>query len=141
MEATPAFARPVELFGAFETFQPSREIIWDWWRRNFDPRHEGKSHLIRDMNVEVAIWADDAQRGGRIAIDVPIGALCEQCGGTGSTGYFTCDACGGHGMFWETHRVDVLLSPPVRNGMVMPVSLRHLGVRNLNLRVHVRVVL
>jgi hypothetical protein len=51
----------------------------------------------------------------------------------------TCPDCGGHGLLWDLARVDVLLAPPVRDGTMVPVSLRHLGMHNLLLRVHIRV--
>jgi DnaJ-class molecular chaperone len=131
--------QPFRLHDAFESYQPGRDEIWDWWRRNFDTRHESKSRRVKDLNVEVVISADQARRGGAIAIEVPIGWLCDQCEGSGSTGYFSCDACEGHGMLWDNRQIDVVLSAPVRDGTVMPVSLAHLGVGNVNLRIHVRV--
>ena len=131
--------KPIDLFNNFEQFRPSREMIWDWWERNFSHRHESKSRPVRDLNLEVVLSPDEALRGGMLAIDVPVGQLCDRCEGSGSTGYFTCDACDGHGMFWETRRVDVALSPPVREGAEVAVSLKHLGVQNLVLKLHVRV--
>jgi molecular chaperone DnaJ len=137
--ATPMRAERMNLFGMFDAFEPSREEIWQRWRKNFDSRHEGKTKTARELNVEVVISAEEARRPGSLAIEVPIGTLCEDCGGSGVSGYFDCDTCEGHGMLWEMRQLDVLLRPPVRDGMVVAVSLAHLGVNNLNLRVHVRV--
>jgi len=138
MPVAPVFVRPFDLFESFEAFRPSREIIWDHWTRNFTHRVP-KSQPKRDLNVEVALSRQEAMHGGRLGLQIPVGKLCSRCDGSGSTGYFTCDLCQGHGMFWETAQVDVLLSPPVPDGMVIPVSLKHLGIENLNLRLHVSV--
>ena len=55
------------------------------------------------------------------------------------TGLYDCDLCNGRGMDWQTARVEVQLSPPVRDGMVIDAPLRHVGVRNFVLRCHVRI--
>jgi DnaJ-class molecular chaperone len=133
-------AKPMRLFGNFEQFEPSREETWARWRKNFDPPHASKSKTAKDLNVEVVISSEAAQHSSSLALEVPIGRLCQDCEGSGVSGYFLCDSCEGHGMLWETRRVDVLLRAPVQDGTVVPVSLGHLGVTNLNLRVRVRVV-
>jgi molecular chaperone DnaJ len=130
---------PLDLFGAFETFRPDRETVRDRWDRNFTHRHEPKSHVPRELNVEVVLSPAEAARGGAVPIDVPVARVCEMCEGTGTAGYYDCDVCQGHGVDWETARVDVLLWPPVRDGTIIDVPLRHLGVQNFYLRVHVRV--
>ena len=131
--------RPIDLFGTFEHYQPSREVIWDRWSQNFDAAHAPKSRMVRDLNVQVVIDPEQAGRLGIVPLEIPVGDVCGRCQGTGSTGYFACDACDGHGMRWENHRVDVLLSPPVYEGMTVPVSLKHLGVENMYLNLHVRI--
>jgi molecular chaperone DnaJ len=130
---------PVDLVRSFESHQPSREEIEDQFAQNFTGRGVPKSHPVRELTVELMTSDDAATHGGRLPIDVPVARVCRSCEGSGSTGFAPCDDCDARGLFWDTARVDVLLSPPVRDGMVVPVSLRHLGIENLYLRVLVRV--
>ena len=94
---------------------------------------------MRELNLELMLSSEEAERGGHFSIDVPVGHVCERCEGTGSTGFFQCDLCDGRGMTWQAARVIVFISPTTRDGTVIPISLRHLGVKNLFLNVHVRV--
>lgn len=135
----PLSDEPVDLIHSFESHQPTREEIEDQFARNFTGRGVPKSHPVRELTVELAISPDAATRGGRLPIDVPVARLCERCEGSGSTGFAPCDDCDARGLFWDTARVDVLLSPQARDGTIVPVSLRHLGIDNLYLRVLVRV--
>ncbi len=130
---------PVDLMDSFETHLPSRERILQHIAGNFTDRHAPKAHPARELLVELAIDSVAAARGGRVPVDVPVAERCARCGGNGSTGFMTCPDCGGHGLLWDLARVDVLLAPPVRDGTMVPVSLRHLGMHNLLLRVHIRV--
>jgi len=139
LAAEPLNRQPMDLFGGFEHYRPTRDMLWDHWTQNFDERRAPKSRTVRDLNVEVVIAAEQALRGGVLTIDVPVGDVCQRCQGTGSTGYFACDGCDGHGMMWENQRVDVVLSPPIAEGMTLPVSLKHLGISNLYLNLHVRI--
>jgi DnaJ-class molecular chaperone len=132
---------PVDLMRSFESHKPTRERIRDEFARNFTGQGVPKSHPVRELTVELTITPDAAAQGGRLPIDVPVARVCTRCGGTGSTGFMPCDDCDGHGLFWDVARVDVLLAPPVRDGTVVPVSLKHLGIDSLYLRVLVRVVL
>jgi molecular chaperone DnaJ len=131
---------PVDLMRSFETHRPGRDELQDQFAKNFTGRRVPKSRPVRELTVELTISPDAAARGGRLPIDVPVAQRCGPCEGTGSTGVMPCPECAGHGLLWDVARVDVLLSPPVQNGMVIPVSLRHLGVQNTYLSVHVHVV-
>jgi molecular chaperone DnaJ len=138
-EIPPPVTEPVDLMGGFDTYRPNRGEIRETFARNFTGRGMPKSRTMRDLTVEVAISPDQAARGGTLPIDVPVATCCTRCQGTGATGYFHCDACDGHGLTWDVARVDVILPSPIRDNTNIPVSLRHLGVENLYLRVNVRV--
>ena len=137
--AAPVADDPIDLIRSFESHQPSREEIEDQFAQNFTGRGVPKSHPVRELTMELVISEDAAAHGGRLPIDVPVARVCERCDGSGSTGFAPCDDCDARGLFWDTARVDVLLSPPVKDGTVVPVSLRHLGIDNLYLRVLVRI--
>ena len=131
---------PAGFFEGFEFVRPrNRDELLDRWSRNFTHRHIPKSNAPRELHVDLVLTASQAAGRGSAAIDVPVARVCDRCDGTGVAGLFDCDACDGHGMRWSNVRVDVLLSPPVRDGTVVQVPLRHVGVDNFYLTVHTRV--
>ncbi len=135
---SPIMHEPIDLFSAFESYRPSSEIILDRWLSNFTGRVP-KSHPPRELNLELVLSPDEAARGGRVPIDVPVAMICPTCDGSGVAGLFTCDTCGGHGVNWDRRRIEVPLRPPVQDGTVIPISLHQVGVSTLYLNVHLRV--
>ena len=129
---------PMDLMGDFGTVRPGTEEVLAHILSNFTGR-EAKSHPARELNVEVALTAGQAREGGVIPMVVPVARVCARCGGSGRTGYFLCDECDGHGTVWVKAKVDVAVPADVRDGMVIETSLRHLGIRNMWLKTHVRV--
>ena len=130
---------PFKIFDSFESFHPSRPELLEFYRRNFTDRHVPKSQPARELLVDVALSPDQAQTGGRLPFEIPIARSCEICQGSGGTGFYPCDGCDGSGLLWENARHDVLLPRPTPDGTVVQVSLQHLGVRNLNLKLRVLV--
>ena len=130
---------PIDLLSDFESIHPSRdELAWRW-SRSFTRIHIPKSNPPRALNVEMVVTPQQAQRGGTVPIDVPVARVCPGCQGTGASGYYHCDLCDGHGLEWEMRRIDVLLSPPVRDGTIIEVPLKRMGVSDFYLRLHARV--
>jgi DnaJ-class molecular chaperone len=113
--------------------RPSEAAMFRRFERNFTgvgvPRAEG----VEALNVEVAISEEEASKGTRVRLGVPVFAPCWGCRGRG------CDACGGHGTT-EGERPITLSVPPMSGGgttFVMPLA--GLGIHNFYLRVRVRV--
>lgn len=131
---------PIDLFQSFQTHRPSFEALHDLLLRNFTGHGIPKSRPVQQVTVELVLSPAQAEAGGDVPIDIPLARICPTCQGTGQTGFFECDACGGHGMHWEVERIDVLLPRAVADGTVIPLSLRHLGVNNLYLNLRVCVI-
>ena len=74
-----------------------------------------------------------------VPFEVPVFAICFQCGGTGRDWLFPCEECDGEGRRVDCAALNVRVPPGVRDGSVFEFSLERLGIRNLWLRVHVRV--
>jgi DnaJ-class molecular chaperone len=127
----------IRLFEDFQSVVPSREEFLHRWRQNFDAAHSAKSQPPREMKVDVVLTPEQAAGGGALPIEFPVARICPRCDGTGSTGFYRCDQCDGHGLEWRRERIDVLLPRPVRDGMVISASLAEMGVRNFYLRVRV----
>lgn len=134
----PLFGRAMDLVAHFGSVRPGTEEILGHVARNFTGR-EPKSHPTRELNVEVVLTPAQAAKGGSAPMVVPVARVCAGCGGTGRAGFFTCDACDGHGTVWEKARVDVMIPRHASDGTVVETSLRHLGIRNMWLKTRVRV--
>ncbi|HEY7118101.1 MAG TPA: DnaJ domain-containing protein [Tepidisphaeraceae bacterium] len=136
----PLVGGVMDLFGNFATVHPGSEEILAHILNNYIDRAP-KSHPARELNVEIVLTPRQAAKGGTVPMVVPVARVCGRCGGTGRTGYFFCDACDGHGTVWEKARVDVTVPANAAEGTVIETSLRHLGIRNMWLKTHVRVTL
>jgi hypothetical protein len=129
---------PRGLFDDFEDYRPSREALLRAFVDNVLHRLP-KSRPVRPIRVEVAIAQPDPPISGVIPFRMPAARACATCEGTGRTGAFTCDACGGEGVTWATWRVDVPVpSAAMTPGASIPVSLAPIGVTTLFLDVSVR---
>jgi DnaJ-class molecular chaperone len=128
----------IDLMSAYETYHPSLESLWQHFETNFSPLHAPKSQPERALDIEMMVSHTDAMQGAHFSIDVPVAEVCARCEGSGSTGFFECDLCDGRGITWRRARVIVFIPPQTRDATVIPISLRHLGVKNLFLNVHVR---
>jgi molecular chaperone DnaJ len=136
--AEPIFGQALDLLGQFSTIRPGGDEILAHILANFGGRAP-KSNPSKELNVEVVLSPDQAAKGGVAPMIVPVARVCGVCGGTGRTGFFLCDACEGHGTIWEKARVDVPIPQNAHDGAVIETPLRHLGIRNMWLKTHVRV--
>lgn len=137
--APPLWSEPMNLFGSFATYRPSREAIFSAFVQGSTGRGIPKSQHLGEVNLEVVVSPAEAARGGALPIDIPITRLCSRCNGTGRTGFFRCDACAGEGVTRVDARVELMVPPGTTARATIPVSLHHLGVDAMGLNVHVRV--
>ena len=94
--------RPVDLGRvfpqtSFRSYSPSfDEIFEDLWDF-FDRPAEIKSEQFRTFTMEIRLTQDQANRGGRVQIRMPLQHPCATCNSTGEVGPFQCWNCGGTG--------------------------------------------
>jgi molecular chaperone DnaJ len=74
-----------------------------------------------------------------VTLGVPVFYPCRACHGGRYAGAFGCRACDARGMVEEEEDVTLVISPLVRDGTVLRVPLRGLGIHSLFLQVLVRV--
>lgn len=113
--------------------RPSEEALFGRLERNFTgagaPRGEG----VEDLQVEVAIGQEEARRGARLRLGLPVFARCPRCAGHG------CAACAGHGTIERERPVTVDIPPMSGGGTTFVIPLSSLGIHNFYLRVRVRI--
>ena len=133
----PIFPEPLSLMESFHTHRPSVQALQDLLSQNFIGDLP-KSRRVHEVSVEITLTPEQAAAGGVVPLDFPVARVCTRCVGTGTAGFFQCDACEGHGVDWELRRLNVVLSRPAGDGASVNVPLRHLGISNIYLTVHVR---
>ncbi len=147
---TPRHAEPIRapggvresasLLGDFRTVRSSREALRERIARNFSGRGVPKSEHAEALTVELELTPDEAARGLRIPLGVPVLRICPECGGEGDTWGFPCVACDRQGVVEDEKVVAVDVPPGTRSGVVAELPLDGLGIANLFLRVAVRIV-
>lgn len=93
----------------------------------------------RPVEIDLLLSPGQAARGGIATFAVPVPFPCEACRGEGSTWSGLCRACSGHGIVQEDRPFRLAVPSHVPDGASFELPLRGLGVRNLYLRVVVRV--
>ena len=68
------------------------------------------------LRREVLVSRREAWDGIVVPVDVPISAVCRQCGGRGETWTERCSACGGAGASLQHHAIRVSIPPRVSDG-------------------------
>src|SRR5258706_9839486 len=134
----PLFGHALDLLNGFATVHPGVDELMAHMLTNFTGG-AAKSNPTHELNVEVVLTHAQAARGGAVPMVVPVARVCTVCGGTGRAGFFACEACDAHGTVWQRASVDVPVPRGAGNGAVIETSLRHLGIRNMWLKTHVRV--
>ena len=132
---------PIDLFADFEGHTPSAEEIMDVFLRNFTHQHESKARHMKDLNIQIVLTPTEAQIGGVLPLSVPVVEPCSLCEGTGRIGFMLCEACAGKGLAQNNVPLEVVIPDHVVSGTTVPVSLGHLGIRNLYLNLQIQVAL
>jgi DnaJ-class molecular chaperone len=124
---------------SFRTFTPSFDEIFDRLWSNFSGMTRPKAETIESLNVEIAISAAEAERGGNIRVLVPAHATCPTCAGYGGAGPYECWRCAGEGAITGEMPVQISFPAGVVNGYLVRMPLDRFGIRNFYLTVHFRV--
>jgi hypothetical protein len=91
------------------------------------------------LRVDVQVSRREAWEGVVVPVDVPIQALCQECGGRGETWTEPCRACSGAGTTLLRRVVRVTLPPGVSDGARVRFRVSSPGVDSV--RVEMRVAM
>ncbi len=127
------FVRDVSMRGDLLDVRPSEEAMFERFERNFTRKAVPRSEAVDELRVEVAVSPEEARKGARLRIGIPVFRRCTQCGGRG------CIGCEGMGTVEGERPVAVDLPPMSGKGTTFVLPLDGLGVHNFYLRVRVRV--
>lgn len=135
----PLVPGSLSLMRDFVARGPSVDDIFDRIRRNFTDQWRPKSRRLDALDLRIDLGLDEAVRGGSVTFAVPVFYPCPACHGSGRQWIYSCHACGESGVVEQDRSVRLVIPAGVRDGTVFQLPLRGLGIRNLFLRVLVRV--
>jgi molecular chaperone DnaJ len=113
--------------------RPSEEAMFSRFARNVSGVGIAKAEGVEELNVDVAISQEEAERGTRVRLGIPVFAQCGGCRGRG------CGGCGWHGMRESERPVTIDVPPMSGSGTTFVMPLAGLGIHNFYVRVRVRV--
>jgi hypothetical protein len=91
------------------------------------------------LDAELRLTPQQAWRGGRVPVDVPVRQVCRVCGGRGEVWDEACAPCRGAGGGVAPRTVDVHVPSGVRDGACLAFDLRvpHAPATRVRLRVSI----
>jgi molecular chaperone DnaJ len=138
-EEGPVDLGEISLTSSFETFRPSFEEVFDHLMENFFGEPRKKATKNKSFNCEIILSPEEARRGGRAYVLIPVVIPCPACRGRGFVESFDCIGCNGAGKIAEEHPVKITFPAGVTRSHTALVYLDHLGIQNFYLTVHFRV--
>jgi DnaJ-class molecular chaperone len=113
--------------------RPSAEELFGRIERNFTGVSVPKGDRVQELQVDIAISREEAERGTNVRIGLPTFSRCIGCRGYG------CSACGGRGTVEQERPVTISVPPMSGPGTTFVLPLSGLGIHNFYLHVRVRV--
>jgi DnaJ-class molecular chaperone len=132
-------AAPVSLLAEPHAVRPSFDALAERLFRNFTGVGVPKAERAEGLTFEVLLTPDEAARGVEVPIGVPRIAPCGACGGTGHVWLFPCASCGETGVTAWERVIRIPIPAGTRSGAIIELALDGVGIRNLYLRLCVRI--
>jgi DnaJ-class molecular chaperone len=137
--AAPWHAEPVSLLGEPLAVRPSLEALLERLLRNFTGVGVPKAERPEGLTLEVILTPEEAVTGVELPVGLPHIVPCTECGGSGRVWLFPCVSCGESGVIAGERVIRISIPPSVRSGSVLELPLDGVGIRNLYLRLYVRI--
>lgn len=129
---------PVSIPRGFRHVGPSPEELLDRVLHNLLTARAGKGERLQALDAELVLSAAEVERGGVVRLGVPVFRTCSHCGGAGDSLY-SCRTCDDRGVLETEAPVRVHIPPRVRDGTILELPLRDVGIHNLHVRLHLRI--
>ena len=113
---------------SFHSYFPSFDEIYDELWNDRDRPPTPKSERYRNLTMEVLLTPDQARRGGRVRINIPIQRSCGTCNGRGDIGPFECWRCNGTGAALEEFSLQVEYPPGIHDYYRVALPLDRYGI-------------
>ncbi|MGC9324257.1 MAG: DnaJ domain-containing protein [Desulfomonilia bacterium] len=137
--AEPLVPEPVSVMRDFFSISQPIDALFERIYRNFSTTGIPKAERAESLTLELILSPDEAFRGGRVPITIPVLYPCHVCKGSGRVWPYMCSTCMGRGMVEEEETVVLNVPAQVRNGTVFEIPLSGLGIHNFYLSIQVRI--
>ncbi len=127
----PAHRGLVSPLTSFQTYFPSFDELFETLGDIFPRPPEPKSERFRTLTMEIRLTRDQANRGGRIQIRVPLQQRCSTCEGSGEVGPFQCWNCFGSGFALNEFALEVDYPPGIQDFYRIALPLDRYGIPDL----------
>lgn len=127
------FQRTASLRSDPAEVRPSRDALLARIARNFTGVGASKGERVEELTVEIPISAEEAGRGTRARLGVPVIVRCSRCAGRG------CPDCDGQGVIAAERAVTIDIPPMSGSGTTFVMPLSGVGIHNMYLHLRVRV--
>ncbi len=129
-------SRPIDLGRifpqtSFRSYSPSYDEIYEDLWDFFGLTPEIKSEQFRTLTMEIRLTRDQAGRGGRVQIRIPLQHPCATCNGSGEAGPFQCWNCGGTGSALNEFSLEVEYPPGIQDCYRIAIPLDRYGISGL----------
>ena len=138
-EESPGEFEAMSLPHSFMTYRPSFEELFDRLWSNFSGLSRPKAEMRENLTVEILLSSEQARRGGRVRIALPIQLTCPTCRGRGWVGPFDCLRCNGTGAITDEYPLEISYPAGIISSYITQVALDQLGIHNFYLTVYFRV--
>ena len=130
---------PITIIDDAESIRPSLNALRERFVRNFTGLNVPKSERLEPLTVELILTPQEARYGIELPIRVPTFYICRVCRGTGQDWLFSCLACGAQGIVEDQQAISIKLPPMLHDGETFDVPLKEVAIRNLWLRLAIKV--
>ncbi len=127
----PETFEPISPLSSFRTFRPSFDEIWDNLQNIFDIRTQRKGERFQTITMEVQLTPDQANRGGRMQILLPIETICPTCRGHGALNFWECWRCNGTAAVREELPLEIEYPPGIQDHYQVGVPLDRFGIHDI----------
>jgi molecular chaperone DnaJ len=135
----PGRWKPVSLLAESLSVRPSFDALVERLFRNFTGIGIPKAERAERLTFELILTPGEAMRGVEVPLALPRVESCYECGGIGRVWLFPCACCGGQRVIVTERIVRIQIPPQVCPESVIEVPLHGVGIRNLYLRLYVRI--
>ena len=121
----------ISVLNSFRTFHPSIDEIFDGLVNAIGSHLQTKSERFQTLTMEVVLTPDQAARGGRVRVILPIESVCPTCDGTGDRDYWQCVRCNGTGIRKKEFPLEVQYPPGIRDLYRVAIPLARLCIQDI----------
>lgn len=87
------------------------------------------AYVEEGLTVDIIVTPDEAQKGGRIRLDVPVTMECSHCQGSGVIFPYVCFYCNGKGIIHQTRPIFIQIPRLDKMEQIFDLDLRQYGVQ------------